>query len=108
MQEHRDIRSYATPKVEFPWVINYTNMQSSSILFKQYCYNMHCVSKTENESGILGELQDDSASVKDLSCCPEDMTVTYADMGMMTGSHILQTLLRQSVPHPTRGHLRER
>lgn len=74
---------------------------------------MDCILKTENESGILGELQDDSAGVKDLSRCPEDMTVIYTDMGMMTGIHILQTLLRQSVPHPywphpARGHLQER
>lgn len=61
---------------------------------------MDCILKTENEPVILGELQDDSASVKDLSYCPEDMTAIYTDRDMMTGTHILQTLLTQSVPHP--------
>lgn len=82
MHKHNYIKGCACPKVEFPWVINYTNMQSSSIYFlKQCCYNMDCILKTEDESGILGELQDDSDSVKDLSHCPEDMTVIYTDMG---------------------------
>lgn len=47
---------------------------------------MDCILKTENESGILGELQDDSDSVKDLSHCPEDMTIIYTDMGRWQGA----------------------
>lgn len=74
---------------------------------EHHCYNMDCIFKTENETGILGEPQSDSASVKDLSCRPEDMTVIYTDMGVMTVSHIPQTLLRQYTPF-ARGGLRKR
>lgn len=49
----------------------------------------------------------DSASVKDLSCRPEDMTVIYTSMDVMTTSRIPQTLLRQHTPF-ARGDLRER
>lgn len=49
----------------------------------------------------------DSASVKDLSCRPKDMTVIYTSMDVMTASHIPQTLLRQYTPF-ARGDLRER
>lgn len=59
---------------------------------------MGCIFKTENEAGILGEPQSDSGSVNDLSRCPEDMTVIYTGMGVMTVSHIPQTLLRQYTP----------
>lgn len=47
---------------------------------------MDCILKAENESGILGELQDDSDSVQDLSHCPEDMTVIYTDIGWWQGA----------------------
>lgn len=103
--------SYTPPKAEFSLFINCTNMQTSYVHFcEQHCYNMHCIFKTENEAGILGEPESDSASVKDLLHCPEDMTVIYTDMGVMTVIHIPQTLLRQSVlhlywPHPPRGGL---
>lgn len=38
---------------------------------------MDCIFKTENEAGILGEPQSDSASVKDLSRHPEDDSNLY-------------------------------
>lgn len=68
---------------------------------------MDCIFKTENEAAILGEPQSDSASVKDLSGHPEDMTVIYTDTGAMTVSHIPQTLLRQYTPFAREG-LQER
>lgn len=67
---------------------------------------MDCIFKTENEAGILGEPQSDSVSVKDLSCHPQDMTEIYTDMGVMTVSHVLQTLPRQYTSI-ARGGLRE-